>query len=144
MTPASTFEIIRMENPNYAPPSSEGSHGFPLHHQQLGSNPLVAFGGQSPYAPPPAPVSQPPPPSNVGVAKRNGKTSTGAGTPKGPRPSMDNGAKNGASPPAVKTKGWKGGECKRPKTYNCPACNKWFTSSGHLKRHYGTTLHKVR
>uniref|UniRef100_A0A182K514 C2H2-type domain-containing protein n=1 Tax=Anopheles christyi TaxID=43041 RepID=A0A182K514_9DIPT len=42
------------------------------------------------------------------------------------------------------TKGtaWKSNEARRPKTYNCTACNKWFTSSGHLKRHYNTTLHK--
>lgn len=38
--------------------------------------------------------------------------------------------------------GWKSNEARRPKTYNCTACNKWFTSSGHLKRHYNTTLHK--
>lgn len=37
---------------------------------------------------------------------------------------------------------WKSNEARRPKTYNCSACNKWFTSSGHLKRHYNTTLHK--
>ena len=37
---------------------------------------------------------------------------------------------------------WKSNEPRRPKTYNCTACNKWFTSSGHLKRHYNTTLHK--
>ncbi|XP_055602948.1 mucin-2 [Uranotaenia lowii] len=37
---------------------------------------------------------------------------------------------------------WKTNEARRPKTYNCTACNKWFTSSGHLKRHYNTTLHK--
>lgn len=37
---------------------------------------------------------------------------------------------------------WKSNEARRPKTYLCGACNKWFTSSGHLKRHYNTTLHK--
>ncbi|KAL1460538.1 hypothetical protein WDU94_012515 [Cyamophila willieti] len=37
---------------------------------------------------------------------------------------------------------WKSNEARRPKTYLCAACNKWFTSSGHLKRHYNTTLHK--
>lgn len=37
---------------------------------------------------------------------------------------------------------WKSNEARRPKTYLCTACNKWFTSSGHLKRHYNTTLHK--
>jgi hypothetical protein len=31
---------------------------------------------------------------------------------------------------------------KRPKSYQCEACDKWFTSSGHLKRHFNTTLHK--
>jgi hypothetical protein len=41
-----------------------------------------------------------------------------------------------------KSSGWKSNEARRPKTYNCTACNKWFTSSGHLKRHYNTTLHK--
>ncbi|XP_063709029.1 transcription factor Zelda [Culicoides brevitarsis] len=41
-----------------------------------------------------------------------------------------------------KSTAWKSNEARRPKTYNCTACNKWFTSSGHLKRHYNTTLHK--
>ena len=31
---------------------------------------------------------------------------------------------------------------KRPKNFKCEDCNKWFTSQGHLKRHYNTTLHK--
>lgn len=44
--------------------------------------------------------------------------------------------------PVVKSASWKSNEARRPKTYNCTACNKWFTSSGHLKRHYNTTLHK--
>ncbi|XP_004933203.2 uncharacterized protein LOC114252640 [Bombyx mandarina] len=46
--------------------------------------------------------------------------------------------------PTIGGKGanWKSNEARRPKTYNCTACNKWFTSSGHLKRHYNTTLHK--
>lgn len=35
-----------------------------------------------------------------------------------------------------------GSEMKRPKSYQCDACDKWFTSSGHLKRHFNTTLHK--
>ena len=34
------------------------------------------------------------------------------------------------------------GDSKRPKSYQCEACDKWFTSSGHLKRHFNTTLHK--
>ncbi|KAJ8916735.1 hypothetical protein NQ315_013939 [Exocentrus adspersus] len=45
-------------------------------------------------------------------------------------------------PPMQKSSNWKSNEARRPKTYNCTACNKWFTSSGHLKRHYNTTLHK--
>ncbi|KAG5673551.1 hypothetical protein PVAND_003591 [Polypedilum vanderplanki] len=45
-------------------------------------------------------------------------------------------------PQGPKSSGWKSNEARRPKTYNCTACNKWFTSSGHLKRHYNTTLHK--
>lgn len=44
--------------------------------------------------------------------------------------------------PMMKASSWKSNEARRPKTYNCTACNKWFTSSGHLKRHYNTTLHK--
>ncbi|EFA04702.1 transcription factor Zelda [Tribolium castaneum] len=44
--------------------------------------------------------------------------------------------------PVTKSANWKSNEARRPKTYNCTACNKWFTSSGHLKRHYNTTLHK--
>lgn len=50
-----------------------------------------------------------------------------------------------AYPPSKSSKSggsWKSNEARRPKTYNCTACNKWFTSSGHLKRHYNTTLHK--
>lgn len=49
-----------------------------------------------------------------------------------------------AALPSMGGKGanWKSNEARRPKTYNCTACNKWFTSSGHLKRHYNTTLHK--
>ena len=31
---------------------------------------------------------------------------------------------------------------KRAKNFKCETCRKWFTSQGHLKRHYGTTLHK--
>lgn len=50
---------------------------------------------------------------------------------------------NTAQPPvSQKSSTWKSNEARRPKTYNCTACNKWFTSSGHLKRHYNTTLHK--
>lgn len=45
-------------------------------------------------------------------------------------------------PTPQKSTNWKSNEARRPKTYNCTACNKWFTSSGHLKRHYNTTLHK--
>ncbi|KAF5295955.1 hypothetical protein FQA39_LY12727 [Lamprigera yunnana] len=45
-------------------------------------------------------------------------------------------------PPSGKGTNWKSKEARRPKTYNCTACNKWFTSSSHLKRHYNTTLHK--
>ncbi|XP_014208958.1 uncharacterized protein LOC106639717 [Copidosoma floridanum] len=45
-------------------------------------------------------------------------------------------------PPLGGNQSWKSNEARRPKTYNCTACNKWFTSSGHLKRHYNTTLHK--
>ena len=35
-----------------------------------------------------------------------------------------------------------GMDVKRLKTYQCEACDKWFTSSGHLKRHFNTTLHR--
>lgn len=67
--------------------------------------------------------------------------------PPGPMPSTSpHQQKNGPSmqqtsqQPGNQT--WKSNEARRPKTYNCSACNKWFTSSGHLKRHYNTTLHK--
>ncbi|XP_040577966.1 uncharacterized protein [Lepeophtheirus salmonis] len=33
-------------------------------------------------------------------------------------------------------------DSKKPKSYQCEPCDKWFTSSGHLKRHYNTTLHR--
>ncbi|XP_065340600.1 transcription factor Zelda-like [Cloeon dipterum] len=67
-----------------------------------------------PQVPQITPHQQPPPPSGGGVQQ----------------------------PPSGGNQSWKSNEARRPKTYNCPACNKWFTSSGHLKRHYNTTLHK--
>ncbi|XP_060517238.1 uncharacterized protein LOC132696441 [Cylas formicarius] len=59
-------------------------------------------------------------------------------------PQVPNANGGGAAPaaPPTKSANWKSNEARRPKTYNCTACNKWFTSSGHLKRHYNTTLHK--
>lgn len=30
----------------------------------------------------------------------------------------------------------------QPKTFNCKTCSKWFTSTGHLKRHFNTIIHK--
>ncbi|XP_065216517.1 transcription factor Zelda [Planococcus citri] len=57
--------------------------------------------------------------------------------------SSDNPTGRSSSKSSKNTNGtWKSNEARRPKTYNCSACNKWFTSSGHLKRHYNTTLHK--
>uniref|UniRef100_A0A1A9W6D1 C2H2-type domain-containing protein n=1 Tax=Glossina brevipalpis TaxID=37001 RepID=A0A1A9W6D1_9MUSC len=41
-----------------------------------------------------------------------------------------------------KASNWKSNEARRPKNYYCPSCDKSFTSSGHLKRHYNTNLHK--
>ncbi|KAJ9592595.1 hypothetical protein L9F63_015733 [Diploptera punctata] len=49
---------------------------------------------------------------------------------------------SGSVPQSSGGQTWKSNEPRRPKTFNCSACNKWFTSSGHLKRHYNTTLHK--
>ena len=43
---------------------------------------------------------------------------------------------------ALPVKGQSVVESKRSKSYQCEACDKWFTSSGHLKRHFNTTLHK--
>ena len=43
---------------------------------------------------------------------------------------------------ALPVKGHTAVEAKKPKSYQCEACDKWFTSSGHLKRHFNTTLHK--
>ncbi|XP_029169126.1 uncharacterized protein LOC114939063 [Nylanderia fulva] len=51
-------------------------------------------------------------------------------------------AQQSSQAPPLANQSWKSNEARRPKTYNCTACNKWFTSSGHLKRHYNTTLHK--
>uniref|UniRef100_A0A1B6DZA2 C2H2-type domain-containing protein n=1 Tax=Clastoptera arizonana TaxID=38151 RepID=A0A1B6DZA2_9HEMI len=55
---------------------------------------------------------------------------------------LSNHQMNKSSGPSKGGGSWKSNEARRPKTYNCTACNKWFTSSGHLKRHYNTTLHK--
>jgi uncharacterized Zn-finger protein len=123
------------------------------HHQSLPSlgSPYGIISQQQQQLQQPQPVPQQQQQQIVIKNEGNGRTpaahSPGA-IVKGQRSPADvgtpRGSRGGAVPtPAVKTKGWKGGECKRPKTYNCPACNKWFTSSGHLKRHYGTTLHKV-
>lgn len=62
----------------------------------------------------------------------------------GPQISSTQATNTSNSAPSISGKGanWKSNEARRPKTYNCTACNKWFTSSGHLKRHYNTTLHK--
>ncbi|XP_022200771.2 LOW QUALITY PROTEIN: uncharacterized protein LOC111057634 [Nilaparvata lugens] len=58
-------------------------------------------------------------------------------------PQQGNGGGGGGKTKSTGNGGsWKSNEARRPKTYNCSACNKWFTSSGHLKRHYNTTLHK--
>lgn len=58
-----------------------------------------------------------------------------------PSPQVPNVTTSAPTAP-TKSASWKSNEARRPKTYNCTACNKWFTSSGHLKRHYNTTLHK--
>lgn len=105
--------------------------------------------GTPPYSmPPQTPQQQKPPyPQNDSVSSSPSEfpsTTTQDGGPQGfgqqrfepptsslPNPPM---GKSGAT--------WKSNEARRPKTYNCTACNKWFTSSGHLKRHYNTTLHK--
>ena len=55
---------------------------------------------------------------------------------------LNNGSNNNGSSGANPTTGASGNELKKPKSYQCDACDKWFTSSGHLKRHYNTTLHK--
>ena len=50
---------------------------------------------------------------------------------------------SGVGSPSMGNSGSKrGDDLKKLKTYQCEACDKWFTSSGHLKRHYNTTLHK--
>ena len=50
---------------------------------------------------------------------------------------------SGVGSPTMSNSGSKrGDDLKKLKTYQCEACDKWFTSSGHLKRHYNTTLHK--
>ncbi|CAD7087506.1 unnamed protein product [Hermetia illucens] len=90
----------------------------------------------------------------------NAEINSGGGNPVTSSPSefpstttpQENGAQyRGFEPPTsslpsnttgTKSSTWKSNEARRPKTYNCTACNKWFTSSGHLKRHYNTTLHK--
>ena len=48
----------------------------------------------------------------------------------------------GLKRPASNHSGQSNEDVKRIKTYQCEACDKWFTSSGHLKRHFNTTLHK--
>jgi len=113
-------------------------NGLPPHHHSPYGPP-----GNSPYPSGPQPI----------IKTENLAVSPGVGSPQrspseiiGGNERMIKSAKGNATNNGNgggKTKGWRGGECKRPKTYNCTACNKWFTSSGHLKRHYGTTLHKV-
>ncbi|XP_059085842.1 myb-like protein AA [Tigriopus californicus] len=65
-------------------------------------------------------------------------------------PSSHYNVSNPASVPSPSTPKWQSSgapvsdkeETKKSKSYQCNACDKWFTSSGHLKRHYNTTLHK--
>ncbi|KAK9885146.1 hypothetical protein WA026_010657 [Henosepilachna vigintioctopunctata] len=47
-----------------------------------------------------------------------------------------------AALPMAKSAGRLSNQTKKPKNYNCTACNKWFTGLGHLKRHYSITLHE--
>ena len=115
------------------PPQSAGTPNFRGNFPPQSS--IIAENIGSPGGP--LTPGQRPSPPNSTTPVTQGKKGKKAGQVK------NNANNNNEGSPAPKTKGWKGGECKRPKTYNCVACNKWFTSSGHLKRHYGTTLHKV-
>ncbi|XP_039960484.1 signal element on autosome protein 2 [Bactrocera tryoni] len=71
-------------------------------------------------------------------------TTTGPQDPQQQYRGFEPPSSSSVNPVSLPTKAatWKSNEARRPKTYNCTACNKWFTSSGHLKRHYNTTLHK--
>lgn len=162
-SPATAYEITRVENPNavggYAPqhspmnypsqppppPSANISSSVLQSHLQVNNGLSQGFVQQQMHSPYPPII---PPQQAVVIKSDNSSSSLSPGAmpmTKAQRSPQERGGRGQQTPAAgVKTKGWKGGECKRPKTYNCPACNKWFTSSGHLKRHYGTTLHKVR
>ncbi|KAK6639928.1 hypothetical protein RUM43_008205 [Polyplax serrata] len=78
--------------------------------------------------------------SNVPNQSINNNQIPNSASPKLTNPTTNSLPHSGIS--AAKGDSWKSNEARRPKTYNCSACNKWFTSSGHLKRHYNTTLHK--
>ena len=120
MTPTPPLPPSLVAPPQQQPPSHD-------YRQQLPQHPAAAANGTNGGHPFPgyelmSPVSQ------NNVVNNNG-----------PPPTMKSSWKAN-NPPAANHGG--GSEARRPKTYNCEACNKWFTSSGHLKRHYNTTLHK--
>lgn len=112
-------------------------HLAPHPHAQQQTMFAPAAAGQRAFAPPShmplphlqmAPLPPPPPPPPNGASASGNSPAPGNGS--------------AASANSSNNPSWKSNEARRPKTYNCSACNKWFTSSGHLKRHYNTTLHK--
>ncbi|TMW47190.1 hypothetical protein DOY81_007730 [Sarcophaga bullata] len=115
-------------------------------------DPTASGGGQQQQQQmmPPAVPSSPAefPSTTTGGPQENGGGQTGASQQQQYRagnfepPSSSSTAVPTTGSVAGKAANWKSNEARRPKTYNCTACNKWFTSSGHLKRHYNTTLHK--
>lgn len=84
------------------------------------------------YAPPPSaqmPLMKPSP-NYLGPESQQSPSLPHPQPPVPPRPASD-------GPPTEYAT-----NVKRPKNFKCEVCRKWFTSQGHLKRHYNTTLHK--
>lgn len=143
--PPPVYDVDR-NNPQFPPEQPPMDYPSPTSQAQPPPPTTQPHGGLPPFGQPNS--GQGFPPMAVQPAdnrqERISMSSPLASTPAQKSPNEATTPGGSASAVAAKTKGWKGGECKRPKTYNCIACNKWFTSSGHLKRHYGTTLHKVK
>lgn len=141
--------------PPYTPATSVGSNSSSM-GWMTPTPPLPSLAQQPPPPPPPLhphdyrpnpfPAYEPLPMPVINANNGNNAATTTNGNiapvPKSAPGWKPNAPSNGNAQPSGGGNHGGGSEARRPKTYNCEACNKWFTSSGHLKRHYNTTLHK--
>ncbi|XP_063587290.1 trithorax group protein osa-like [Penaeus indicus] len=150
-----------MQQPQQQQPQPQPQQSGPLPpmwrpHEQFGppSSMAPAMGGLPPMQQPGFPGPPQPPPQHlpglgVGSAFHTSGGAMGGYNPQGfgaaPQAMSSPSSVYGAPPPSPRDAGPPSefaSNVKRPKSFKCEDCNKWFTSHGHLKRHYNTTLHK--